>query len=333
MDALPRATASRARRPSSTPGSATASRGCGRASARASRAGSGCRSAARGSSPTATCRRASRSCASSCTASASSSASSGAARRCSGTPTCSATTASCPQLMRGAGIDGFLTQKLSWNRFNPPEHHTFRWAGIDGSRCSRTSRPPTPTTPRRPCAELRRAARDFKDHDRSARSLLCSAGATAAAGRRADMLETLARVEDLQGVPRTAIGDARGVLPRARGGDRRLAGGRRRALPRVPPRHLHEPGAHQAGEPPGRAAAARRGAARALAAASARAWPGEPLAGALAHAAAQPLPRHHPRAPRSARCTRARSATSPRSGEAAAAVRDARSRGARRRAL
>ena len=35
--------------------------------------------------------------------------------------------------MRGAGIDRFLTQKLSWNRFNPPPHHTFTWQGIDGS--------------------------------------------------------------------------------------------------------------------------------------------------------------------------------------------------------
>ncbi len=42
-----------------------------------------------------------------------------------------------PQIMRGAGIDRFLTQKLSWNRFNPPPHHTFTWQGIDGSRGAR----------------------------------------------------------------------------------------------------------------------------------------------------------------------------------------------------
>ena len=38
-----------------------------------------------------------------------------------------------PQIMRGAGIDRFLTQKLSWNRFNQPPHHTFTWQGIDGT--------------------------------------------------------------------------------------------------------------------------------------------------------------------------------------------------------
>ena len=38
-----------------------------------------------------------------------------------------------PQIMREGGVVRFLTQKLSWNRFNQPEHHTFVWQGIDGS--------------------------------------------------------------------------------------------------------------------------------------------------------------------------------------------------------
>ncbi len=38
-----------------------------------------------------------------------------------------------PQLMREAGMTRFFTQKLSWNRFNKPDHHTFIWQGIDGS--------------------------------------------------------------------------------------------------------------------------------------------------------------------------------------------------------
>src|SRR5260221_1034099 len=39
-----------------------------------------------------------------------------------------------PQIMRGAGIRFFLTQKLSWNQFNKPTSSTFIWEGIDGSR-------------------------------------------------------------------------------------------------------------------------------------------------------------------------------------------------------
>ena len=43
---------------------------------------------------------------------------------------------SLPQLLRGAGIDGFVTQKMRWNDRNPwpPERNGFFWEGIDGTR-------------------------------------------------------------------------------------------------------------------------------------------------------------------------------------------------------
>ena len=81
----------------------------------------------------ATCRAARRSCASSRTASATSRSTSACAPPRCGSPTCSATRRALPQLMRLAGIDRFLTQKLSWNKTNTFPHHTFWWEGIDGS--------------------------------------------------------------------------------------------------------------------------------------------------------------------------------------------------------
>jgi alpha-mannosidase len=39
-----------------------------------------------------------------------------------------------PQLARLAGARWFLTQKLSWNQVNPMPHHSFWWAGLDGTR-------------------------------------------------------------------------------------------------------------------------------------------------------------------------------------------------------
>ena len=39
-----------------------------------------------------------------------------------------------PQIMRQCGIEFFLTQKLSWNRYNKFPHNSFIWEGIDGSR-------------------------------------------------------------------------------------------------------------------------------------------------------------------------------------------------------
>ena len=119
-----------------------------------------------------------------------------------------------PQIMRGAGIDAFLTQKLSWNRFNPPEHHVFRWVGIDGSSVLAHFPPADTYNAEATVPELRRAARDFKDHALSARSLLVFGWGDGGGGPTAQMIETLARVEDLQDVPRTTIGDPEAFFAR-----------------------------------------------------------------------------------------------------------------------
>lgn len=41
--------------------------------------------------------------------------------------------AAMPQIMKRAGVDFFLTQKLSWSQFNTFPHTTFNWRGVDGS--------------------------------------------------------------------------------------------------------------------------------------------------------------------------------------------------------
>jgi alpha-mannosidase len=110
-----------------------------------------------------------------------------------------------PQIMRGAGIGRFLTQKLSWNRFNPPPHHTFTWQGIDGSEVLAHFPPADTYNATVEVEELRRSARDYKDHDRSGRSLLLFGYGDGGGGPTPEMLETLRRVCDLQGVPRTSM--------------------------------------------------------------------------------------------------------------------------------
>ena len=131
---LPRATGSPARRRSSTRGSGARPEPVRRGSASAVERGqfdAGRRDA--GSSPTATSPPASRSCASSCYGQRFFEREFG--RRCREfwNPDVFGYNGQLPQIMRGAGIERFLTQKLSWNRFNKPPHHTFRWQGIDGS--------------------------------------------------------------------------------------------------------------------------------------------------------------------------------------------------------
>jgi alpha-mannosidase len=41
--------------------------------------------------------------------------------------------AALPQIMKGAGVDYFMTTKISWNEYNLQPYDTFLWKGIDGT--------------------------------------------------------------------------------------------------------------------------------------------------------------------------------------------------------
>ncbi len=99
-----------------------------------------------------------------------------------------------PQLMAQAGCDFFLTQKLSWNDTNKPEHHTFMWEGIDGSRIF-THFPPADTyngTFRR--EEVEQSIRNFKDRQSSNRSLYLFGWGDGGGGPQAEMIESAHRL-------------------------------------------------------------------------------------------------------------------------------------------
>ena len=109
-----------------------------------------------------------------------------------------------PQIMRSCGITRFLTQKLSWNRFTRPEHHTFTWQGSDGSEVLAHYPPADTYSSEATVPELARSARAYLDHDHSGTSLLLFGLGDGGGGPTRAMLETLRRARDLQGLPRTA---------------------------------------------------------------------------------------------------------------------------------
>jgi len=110
--------------------------------------------------------------------------------------------ASLPQIMKKAGVDYFLTQKISWNQFNKFPHHTFLWEGIDGTRIFSHFPPADTYNADTGPKALAYCARNFKDHGRATRSLLVYGYGDGGGGPSIEMLEKAARLNDFDGLPK-----------------------------------------------------------------------------------------------------------------------------------
>ncbi len=122
---------------------------------------------------------------------------------------------SLPQLIAEAGCDYFLTQKLSWNDTNKPEHHTFMWEGIDGTRIF-THFPPADTyNGDFSAGQVVGSAANFKDPLRSDRSLYLFGWGDGGGGPEPEMIEAAHRLRDVEGSPRVELGSAREFFERA----------------------------------------------------------------------------------------------------------------------
>jgi alpha-mannosidase len=108
-----------------------------------------------------------------------------------------------PQLVRGAGMTHFLTQKLSWNRFNRPDESTFVWQGDDGSEVLVHFPPDDTYNSAADVASLLKTANESKSLEHSHTSLLVYGWGDGGGGPTREMLETLTRARDVQGLPRT----------------------------------------------------------------------------------------------------------------------------------
>jgi alpha-mannosidase len=116
-------------------------------------------------------------------------------------------TAAYPQIARLAGMDWFLTQKISWNQTNRFPHHTFWWEGIDGTRIF-THFPPADTyNGTFEGRELAHAVRNYAEKGAGTRSLLPFGHGDGGGGPTREMLEKARRLRDLEGSPRVVIED------------------------------------------------------------------------------------------------------------------------------
>ncbi|MDN5667071.1 MAG: glycosyl hydrolase-related protein [Renibacterium salmoninarum] len=120
-----------------------------------------------------------------------------------------------PQIVAAAGIDWFLTQKISWNQENVMPHHTFLWEGIDGTRLF-THFPPVDTyNSELNGRELAHAQRNYREKGRSNVSLVPFGWGDGGGGPTREMVAAARRTADLEGSPAVRMASAKSFFEQA----------------------------------------------------------------------------------------------------------------------
>lgn len=109
--------------------------------------------------------------------------------------------AALPQIMRGCGVEFFLTTKIAWNDTTRFPYDTFWWRGIDGTpvlaHFNKIHCWPDPKT-------LTEQFRDLQHKEVEDRRLSAFGYGDGGGGPQFEMLEVARRVGDLEGCPRTS---------------------------------------------------------------------------------------------------------------------------------
>ncbi|KAF9447763.1 glycoside hydrolase family 38 protein, partial [Macrolepiota fuliginosa MF-IS2] len=103
-------------------------------------------------------------------------------------------TGALPQLIRGAGMTYFFTQKLSWNNINVFPHSTFNWVGIDGTQVLCHMTPVDTYTAQATVGDVNKGLTNHKNLESSDTALLVFGNGDGGGGPLAKMLENLRRI-------------------------------------------------------------------------------------------------------------------------------------------
>ncbi|GLB44397.1 putative alpha mannosidase, middle domain [Lyophyllum shimeji] len=103
-------------------------------------------------------------------------------------------TGALPQLIRGAGMKYFFTQKLSWNNINVFPHTTFNWVGIDGTQVLCHMTPVDTYTAQATVGDVNKGQTNHKNLESSQAALLVFGNGDGGGGPLAKMLENLRRI-------------------------------------------------------------------------------------------------------------------------------------------
>ncbi len=115
-----------------------------------------------------------------------------------------------PQILKKAGMNYFVTQKLSWNKINQFPYHSFRWRGIDGSEVLAHTPPENTYNSHATLLSISKIQDEYKQIDVSNHALMLYGIGDGGGGPDAEHLERLAREKNLPGLPQVIT---RGAVP------------------------------------------------------------------------------------------------------------------------
>ena len=157
--------------------------------------------------------------------------------------------AALPQIVAAPGRAGSSPRRSPGTRPTAIPHHTFGWEGIDGTRIF-THFPPVDTyNAELSGAELAQCAAAVRGEGAGQHSLVPFGWGDGGGGPTREMLAAAHRTRDLEGSPAVRSARPPSSSPPARPSTRSPPVWVGRAVPGVPPRHLHHAGAHEARQP------------------------------------------------------------------------------------
>ncbi|XP_077998328.1 alpha-mannosidase 2C1-like isoform X2 [Glandiceps talaboti] len=110
-----------------------------------------------------------------------------------------------PQIMKSAGIQRFVTQKMSWSLINKFPHNTLIWEGIDGSQTLAHFPPGDNYCMEGKVEDLLKTLKNNKDKGRVNATMMLYGHGDGGGGPTEDMLERLVRLENVDGLPKVAM--------------------------------------------------------------------------------------------------------------------------------
>ncbi len=133
--------------------------------------------------------------------------------------------AALPQLLKLAGVEGFVTSKISWNQFNRFPHDTFRWRGLDGTEIPTHFitgpclgyEPITTYNTMMSVEEVKRSWDDYQQKALLLEPLVAFGYGDGGGGPKEEIVESaqrLASMPPVEGIPKVKFGKAGELLQR-----------------------------------------------------------------------------------------------------------------------